>query len=105
MSIEDALALMVYILVPVAWVSAAVLGVHARQPPRIGALTERTVIGVIIAVFLTSIAAVIANTEAEQAFIPVEIARNVFRASVVGLGFVPLAWLILFLAGRLDGDE
>ena len=105
MTIEDGLALMVYALVPVAWVSAVILGAHARQTPRIAVLTERTIIGIIIAIFLTSIAVIIANTEAEEAFFPLEIARSLFRLSVIGLGIVPAAWLVLFLAGRLDSDE
>lgn len=104
MSLDDFLALMVYALVPFAWFSAGVLWYAARKPPRIGALTERAYIAIVIAVFLSSIAVLVANSEAKSAFLGVEIARIIFRLSVLVLGFVPVAWVLLWATGRL-GDR
>lgn len=104
MSLDDALAILIYILVPFAWISTGILWHAARMPPRIGALTERATIAAVIAVFLTSIAIIVANTQADRAFFAVDIARIAFRVSVLVLGLVPVGWVILWATGRL-GDE
>lgn len=101
MNIDDLLAVLVYGLVPFSVFSAAVLVWAARQPPRIGALTERAVIAVIIAVFISSIALLVYNTETGRTIIDQEAARIVFRVSVLLLGLVPVSWVILWLTGRL----
>lgn len=101
MSIDDFLALLVYAMVPFGWFSAGVLWYAARQPPRIGALTERAAIAFIIAVFLTSIAVLVLNSEADAAYFGVEVARIAFRVSVLLLGLVPVAWVVLWVTGRL----
>lgn len=103
MNLDDILAYLVYALVPFAWVSTAILWWAARRPPRIGALTERTVIAFVIAVFLTSIAVIVYNSESERFLFPTEVARIVFRVSVLIIGLVPVSWVILWASGRLGG--
>lgn len=101
--IDSILAVLIWALVPFAWVSTAVLVYAARQRPRIGALTERSVIALIIAAFLTSIALIVLNTESGYVILSAELARSVFRVTVLLLGTVPFAWCLLWLTGRLGG--
>jgi hypothetical protein len=102
LSLDDFLALLVYALVPFAWVSAGILFWAARRPPRIGALTERSWIALVIAIFLTSISVIVFNSESGQTLLAVEVARVIFRASVVLLGLVPVSWVVLWASGRLS---
>lgn len=99
--IDDILAVLVYLLVPFAWLSTGVLAYAASGKPRVGALVERTWIAFVIAIFLTTVAVIVFNTESDQALIQIEIARIIFRVSVLLLGLVPVAWVILWLTGRL----
>jgi hypothetical protein len=101
LTIDDLLAALIVALLPFAWLSTFVLVWAARTPPRIGALTERAIIAVVIAVFLTAIAVIVLNTETDEAYFPAEVARVAFRVCVLGLGFVPIAWCALWLSGRL----
>ena len=106
MTLDDLLALLIFGLLPFAWFSTGVLWWAKRKPPRSGALTERAVIALVIAVFLTSITVIVLNTEADRVFFPAEVARVAFRLSVLALGFIPIAWCVLFFAGKLgDGGE
>lgn len=102
--IDQFLAALIYALVPFAWLSTAVLVWAARNGPHIGALTERALIAVVIALFLTSIAVIVVNTETDQSLFAVEVARTVFRLSVIGLGFVPVIWTLLWFTGRLGAS-
>lgn len=101
MTLADLLALLTYALLAPAWVSTAILLMAAWKRPRIGALTERAAIAFVIAVFLTAIAVIVYNTESDQSLFAVEVARVVFRVSVLFLGLVPVGWCLLWLAGRL----
>lgn len=101
MSINDFLAVLVYLLVPFAWISTGILWHAARMPPRIGALTERAAIAFVIAIFLTSIAILVANSQTDRAFFAIEVARFAFRISVLVLGLVPVGWVVLWATGRL----
>lgn len=100
---DTVLAVLIWALVPFAWVSTSVLVYAARQRPRIGALTERSVIALIIAAFLTSIALIVLNTQSGYAFLSPDLARSVFRVTVLLLGAVPFVWVVLWLTGRLGG--
>lgn len=101
MSLDRLLAFLIFALLPFAWTSTAVLIWAARRKPRIGALMERAVIAFVIAVFLSAIAVIIWNTESERVLFPTEVARVIFRIAVLGLGLVPVAWVILWWTGRL----
>ncbi len=104
MTLDWLLTLFLYITVPAAWVSTGLLMMLAAMKPRINVLTERAVIGFLIACFLTSSAIIRVNTVAGGLFFPVEIARTIFLVSALGIGSVPLAWLVMFVTGHL-GDK
>lgn len=100
------LALLIYALLPFAWLSTAVLIYAAHRPPRIGALTERAVIAIVIAMFLTAVAVIVYNTESDRALLAAEVARVAFRICVLMLGLVPVSWCVLWFLGRLgDGHQ
>lgn len=101
MSLDRLLAFLIFALLPFAWTSTVVLIWAARRKPRIGALTERAAIAFVIAVFLTAIAIIVWNTESDRILFPTEVARVVFRITVLGLGLIPVAWVILWWTGRL----
>ena len=75
-------------------ISAGILGAAAYQKPRIGALTERAVIALIISAFLTAAAVLVLNTATDRGLFGLEVARLVFRLASLAIGFVPLAWLV-----------
>jgi hypothetical protein len=101
LTLDEMLALALYGLLVPAWLSTAILVWAARKPPRIGALTERAVIAVIIALFLTAIAVIVWNTDSESALFAADVARVVFRVCVLLLGLVPVSWCVLWVSGRL----
>ena len=101
MNADTFLAALIIALLPFAWMSTIVLVWAARKRPRIGALTERAIIAVVIAVFLTAISIIVYNTESDQALFAVEVARIFFRVSVLMLGLIPVYWFLLWLTGRL----
>lgn len=103
---ED-LTWLVFALTVTAWVSAAVLGRAALRPPHIGALTERAVIAVVIALLGTISCIIVLNTDLGRPWFPVAISSALFRLSVLGVLAVPLTWLILWYLGRLGphGEE
>ena len=104
-SLDLFLTIFLLITVPAAWVSTGILTVLAAMRPRINVLTERAAIGFLIACFLTSSAAIRLNTVADNAFFPVEIARLVFLVSALGIGSVPVAWLVMFVTGHLGENK
>jgi hypothetical protein len=92
---------MLFALTAVSWVSFAVLGRAAWVKPRIGALTERAFIAVIIAMLGTVSCLIVWNTDHGYLLFPREIASLLFRLSVLAVLTVPAIWLALWLAGRL----
>ena len=86
----------------IAWVSAFILLRAAfRADPPVGALTERAVIALVIAVFLTLYAIVASNTNFGLGVFTPDGARRIIRAAVIVLGLVPVAWVVLWLTGHL----
>lgn len=85
-----------------AWVSAVVLVRAARHArPSVGALTERAVIAVLIAVMLTIYAVVAANTDIGSSLFDQDTGRRFVRLVVVMVGAIPVVWCYLWLRGRL----
>lgn len=101
MTLEGLLTGLVFALVPVTWLSTGILAVFAVQRPRIGALTERAVIALMISLLITSGAVLALNTVLGRALFDADMARIVFRVSLLGIGLVPAAWLVLFVTNRL----
>lgn len=99
--IETLLSWLVFALVPITWLSTGILAVFAIQRPRIGALTERAAIALIISLLITASAILVLNTMTGRALFDADAARLIFRISLLGLGLVPVAWLYLFFANRL----
>lgn len=99
--IEPILTALVFALVPVTWLSTGILVVYAYQRPRIGALTERAVIAVMISLLITASAVLVLNTALGRTLFDADLARIIFRVSLLGIGLVPAAWLVLFLTKRL----
>jgi hypothetical protein len=104
MTPDGLLSVLVVILVPFSWVSAVVLAHAAYQRPRIGALTERAVVAVAIAVMVTAGGLLTVNRTSDHSLFPVDIARIVFSLAVIAVGSVPLAWTYLWFRGRLGED-
>lgn len=101
--IESILTGLVFVLVPVTWLSTGLLVMFAWQKPRIGALTERAMIAIVISLLITASAILVLNTLSGQALFPAETARLIFRASLLGVGLVPAAWLVMYATNRLGG--
>ena len=91
------------ILAAIATFSALILVRAAFIKPRIGALTERAVIAVIIAILGVVYAAVALDTEAGRVIFSQDWARFAVRFVVVLLLAIPTWWTFLYLTGRLGG--
>jgi hypothetical protein len=91
----------------VSWFSAISLVWAARHAkPRIGALTERAIIAVLISTFLTVYAFVAWNTNAGYPLFDFEAGLRLLRGLVLLLSLVSPLWLGLWLTGRLgDGGR
>lgn len=92
---------LIVVLTVVAIASAAILVRAAYAKPRIGALTERATIAVVIALFglVYSVGAI--NTELGSALFATEVARLGVRTTVIVLLAIPAWWTVLYLTGRL----
>lgn len=99
--IDTALAVLVVILVPFSWISSAVLYRASRAGPTIGALTERTIVAIVIGVMVTSAGGLTLNRITGYSLFPIEVARIVFSLSVIALASIPVAWVVLWYQGRL----
>lgn len=93
---------LIWVLTITAWVSALILMRLARGS-KVGALTERAVIAVGIALFGTAYSLAVVNTELIQ-ILPSETVRDLLRIAVVVLLLLPVYWTILYFTGRL-GDN
>lgn len=96
-----ALTPLVYVLTVTSWISAGVLGRAAWIKPRIGALTERTFIAVIIAVLGTVSAVLVYNTDHGRILFAIEVSALVFRLAILAILAVPSIWLIVWIRGGL----
>lgn len=93
----------IWTLTVFAWVSAIVL-VRAARGAHIGALTERAVAAVLVAVFGTAYSLVVYNTEV-AGYLPMEVSIMVVRVTAVVLLLVPCYWSLLYITCRLGKDE
>lgn len=91
----------VFILTFLSWVSFVVLGRAAYQRPRIGALTERTFIALVIAVLGTFSCVLALNTDAGRPLLDAATASLIFRLVIIAVLAVPAIWLALWFLGRL----
>lgn len=91
----------------ISWVSAVSLVWAARHAkPRVGALTERAIIAVLISTFLTMYAFVAWNTNAGYPLFDFDAGLRLLRGLVLLLSLVSPLWLVLWLTGRLgDGGK
>lgn len=103
MKFDDFLSLLALVLAPFSVISTVVLARAAVIKPRIGALVERTVIGLVIAVMVVSGALITFNRLTGYSLFPAEVSRVLFLLSLIALALVPIVWLVLWLTGRL-GD-
>lgn len=101
MTFDDFLSLLAIVLAPFSVLSTAVLWHAARGKPRIGALTERAALALVIAVMVCSGALITLNRLTSNFLFPLEWARLLFLSSLVLLACVPVAWLFLWLTNRL----
>lgn len=101
--LDGFLVILSLLLLPFCVLSLVVLVWEARKQPRIGALTERAVIAADIMVMVLSGTVLTINRVTGYSLFPVEVARVLFLASLVLLEFVPVAWTVLLLTGKL-GD-
>jgi len=87
----------VVLLTIVSWISTAILVRHALHKPRVGALTERAILAVIISITGTLSIVVLVVATGEMS----EPARNVLRLAMLALLGVPSYWTYLYYSGRL----
>lgn len=87
------------------WCSTGLLVRAALQKPRIGALTERAVIAVILAIIGAISVVIVWNTESGFALFPTEVARTLFRVGLFVMFAIPLYWLWLFVTNRLGDGQ
>lgn len=95
------LAAMIGILTFFSVLSAFVLVRAAFVKPRIGALTERAVIGVLLAFFGVVYTLVALDTELGRVVLTTDLSRFVVRCAVVGILSIPTYWTLLYWTGRL----
>lgn len=105
MSADRILAWVILVLGSVGWFCSAVLVTAAIRKPRIGALTERAFLGILLALFATVAGIAALNTDANAALFPVELARVLVRVLIIALEVVPVVWVYLYFTGRLGGDD
>lgn len=106
MTFDDFLSVLALALAPFSVISTVLLARSAVIRPRIGALVERTVIAVVIAVMVVSGALITLNRISGYSLFPVEVSRLLFLLSLITLAMVPVAWLALYVTGRLgDGSR
>jgi hypothetical protein len=60
---------------------------------------------VLLSAFCTVCVGLVWNTEAGQAWIPVELARILFRVCLVVIIVIPVYWLACTLSNRLGGGQ
>ena len=98
----DALLPSIIIMLTVVAVASAVVLVRAAiAKPRIGALSERALIAVVIAGFGLIYSTVAINTELGQTLFATDVARLGVRVTVIVLLGIPAWWTFLYLTGRL----
>lgn len=88
-----------------AWGSTLLLVSRAIRRPYIGALVERSLIALLISVYVTLGAVITYNRETGYALFDIELARALFIASLFGLAVIPIVWLLLFGSNRLGGGR
>lgn len=94
-------AVLIGFLTVFAVISAVVLARAAFLKPRIGALTERAVIGALLAFFGVVYTVVALDTELGRVVLTTDLARFVVRCAVVAILSIPTYWTFLYLTGRL----
>ena len=85
--------------------SAVILVRAALVKPHIGALVERAILAVLLAVFGVIYSIVALNTELGRILFSSEAARVLVRVMVIIVLGVPTYWTYLLLTGRLGGRE
>lgn len=92
---------LLWVLTLVAGISFLVLGNAARKPPRIGSLTERTLIAfVIFALGLVS-SVIRLNTDTGFSLFPQPVASLSFAITILVILLIPAAWLVRWYQGKL----
>lgn len=92
----------IWILTILAWIGALFL-VRKSIEANIGALTERGIVAVGIAVFGTVYSLAVYNTDVAQ-LLSNEVVKFYVRLGVVLLLFLPIVWACLYLTGHLGDD-
>ncbi len=97
---------LLFILTALAWLSVWLFAGPTLARPRIGALTERAWIGVVIAAMGTVFCILVLNSDAAHRFIDVELVQRLSRLTILAVLLVPAIWIFLYITGRLgQGDE
>ena len=95
------LAVAIWCATFLAWISAFIL-LRAARGAHIGALTERAVAALLIAIFGSVYSFIVANGEVVRVM-STDDAVIVVRLAVIALMFIPVYWLYLYLSHRLGG--
>jgi hypothetical protein len=88
-----------------AWIATGILVTRAIRRPRIGALTERAFLSVLLALFGSVCVVLLYNRETGYSIIPIDVARGAFSGLLFLLLLVSPAWLLLLATDRLGGRQ
>lgn len=90
-----------WILTGIAFLSFVVLGRAALRPPRIGSLTERTLIAFVIFALGLVGSVLRYNTDTGFSLMPQQVAALIFALTVLVILLIPPAWLFRWYQGKL----
>lgn len=100
-----ALTPLLWILTGLAWVSFLVLSRAAFRGARIGPLTERTFIALILAGLGTVASLLRYNTDSGYSLFTREVATLSFAVAMLLVLLLPSAWLVMWFTGRLGPSK
>ena len=96
---------LVYLLTIGAWLFLVVVIRPTLKRPRIGALSERTFVGFVIAFLGTVSSVIVYNTDHDRILFDAQTGALLFREAIVAILLIPSVWIVLYLAGRLGQSE
>ena len=99
----DTILVGILLILPVLnwYVAASLIRLSIISPP-IKALTERTLLAVLIAVVTTVYSLVVVNTITGLSFWDAATVRSVIRLLIIGIGIYPLWWAWTYSTGHFE---
>jgi len=92
---------LVYGLTVGAWLFLGLVIRPTLKRPRIGALSERTFVGFVIALLGTISSVIVYNVDHDRILFDAQTSALLFREAIIAILLIPSIWIVLFLAGKL----